>query len=73
MTELGPRDGFEGLLIVQLLITYDRAMECFKVAENKGSFADIDFSHQDQGIKLMLLYNQQLEALDRHRERGREG
>jgi hypothetical protein len=72
MTELNPRNGLEGMLISQMLVTYDRAMYCFRMADNNKSCAEMYFSLQNQGVKLMRLYTQQLEALDKHRRKGNQ-
>jgi citrate lyase synthetase len=72
MTELNPRDGHEGMLISQMLVTYDRAMYCFRMADDNKSCAEMYFSLQNQGVKLMRLYTQQLEALDKHRRKGNQ-
>ena len=72
MTELNPRDGYEGMLISQMLVTYDRAMNCFRMADNNKSCVEMYFSLQNQGIKLMRLYAQQIECLDKHRNKGKQ-
>jgi len=72
MIELRPRDGYEGFLISQMILVFDRAMDCFRMADNNISFAEMYFSLQNQGIKLMRLYAQQLEALDKHRNKGKQ-
>ena len=72
MTELNPWDGYEGMLISQMLVSYDRAMHCFRMADNNKSSAEMYFSLQNQGVKLMRLYTQQLEALDKHRRKGNQ-
>lgn len=71
MTELHPLDGFEGMLISQMLVTYEKAMDSFRKAEN-NKVAEIYFGLQDRGMKLMRLFNQQLEALDKHRRKGNQ-
>ena len=72
MAELNPRDGYEGMLVSQMLTTFDRAMYCFRMADNNKSFAEMYFRLQNQGIKLMRLYAQQLESLDKHRNKGKQ-
>jgi len=72
MTELNPRDGFEGMLISQILVTYDRAMYCFRMADKNKSCVERYISRRCQCIKLMRLYAQQLEALDKHRNKGKQ-
>lgn len=72
MTELKPRDGFEGLLISQMINIYKSAMRCFEIANLNQQHADYYFKLQNQAIKLMRLYSQQLETLDKHRNKGRQ-
>ena len=72
MNELNPHDGYEGMLISHMLVVYDRAMDCFRMAENKKSYSGLYSRLQNQGIKLMRLYAQQLEALDKHRRKGNQ-
>jgi hypothetical protein len=72
MCELDPQDGHEGKLIGMMLVAYDRAMECFKRAEVNASNANVYLGLQNQGIKLMRIYAQLLEALDKHRNKGRQ-
>jgi len=72
MAELNPLDGFEGILISQLICTYKNAMDCFRIANSNKNIDDLFFKLQNQGIKLMRLYNQQLETLDKHRNKGRQ-
>jgi hypothetical protein len=72
MCELDPQDGLEGMLHGMLLVSYERAMECFRRANKNESNAKIYFGLQNQGIKLMRLYVQQLEALDKHRRKGNQ-
>ena len=70
--ELRPQDAYEGILVTQMLLVNDRAKDCFRMAERNKSFAAIYSDLQNQGIKLMRLFNQQLEALDRHRRKGNQ-
>jgi hypothetical protein len=72
MVGLKPMDGFEGLLISQMISTYKSAMESFGRANNNKNSVDVCSKLQNQGIKLMRLYNQQLETLDKHRNKGRQ-
>jgi hypothetical protein len=72
MAELNPQDGFEGMLITQMVVIYEEAMNCFRMTSRNKSFAEMYFNLQNQGIKLMRLYAQQLEALDKHRNKGKQ-
>ncbi len=73
LTELNPKDGFEGMLISQMVNVYEQAMESFRLANvNHPNSFDIYQQLQNQGIKLMRLYNQQLDTLDKHRNKGKQ-
>ena len=72
MAELNPLDGYEGMLVSQMLTTYDRAMYCFRMADINKISIEMFCCYQNQGIKLMRLYVQQLESLDKHRNKGKQ-
>ncbi len=72
MSELKPMDGFEGMLISQMVTVYDQAMDCFKYVNINKSNPEACQRLQNQAIKLMRLYNQQLETLDKHRRKGNQ-
>jgi len=72
MSELKPRDGFEGMLISQMILVYTQAMKALASARNNSGSLSISEQFQNQSIKLMRLYNQQLETLDKHRNKGRQ-
>ena len=69
---LSPKNGFEGMLISQMAIAHNQAMECFRLANQNKESASLFERLQNQGIKLMRLYNQQLETLDKHRNKGQQ-
>jgi len=72
MAELKPRNGFEGMLISQMICVYESAMACFEVANRNKQHPDIFIKRQNQGVKLMRLYSQLLETLDKHRNKGKQ-
>ena len=74
MEELRPQDGFEGMLISQMLTVYDKAMECFSLSTLESNKRSVDIRDLliKQGAKLMRLFNQQVETLDKHRNKGRQ-
>ena len=72
MSELAPIDGFEGVLISQMLTAYDQAMKCFRKADVNINSSKIYDRYMNHGVKLMRLYAQQLEALDKHRRKGKQ-
>lgn len=72
MAGLKPQDPFEGLLISQMVTTYEASMDCFRMAVSNKKFPEVFFKLQNQGVKLMRLYCQQLESLDKHRRKGKQ-
>jgi len=72
MAELAPQDGFEGILISQMITAYDQGMKCFSKADLNIESSKIYERFMNQGVKLMRLYNQQLETLDKHRRKGKQ-
>ncbi len=72
MNELNPLDGFEGLLISQMVTIYAQAMACFQRSALNTEYPEALIKYQNQGIKLMRVYNQQLETLDKHRRKGNQ-
>jgi hypothetical protein len=62
----------EGLLAAQMVGAHNAAMECLRRAMMEGQ----SFEGRDQSLKhgarLLAIYTKQLEALDRHRGKGRQ-
>jgi hypothetical protein len=74
MAELKPQDAFEGLLISQMLMVHKQALHnlCKSNLEGNRDRTDIQDSLTNRYVKLMRLYAQQLEALDKHRRGGQQ-
>ena len=72
MEELQPRDGFEGLLVSQMVLIHNQAIYCISMATLNRALQSNAERFQNQAIKLMRLYNQQLETLDKHRNKGQQ-
>jgi len=72
VAELNPKTAYEGLLISQMTIVHQKAMECFRWAEVNKNRTEIYERIQNQGIKLMKLFAQQLMTLDKHRLKGHQ-
>jgi len=72
MSEMQPQNPFEGLLISNMTIVWSQAMKLFKIANQNITSSFLFEKYQNQGIKLMRLYNQQLETLDKHRRKGNQ-
>ena len=74
MGELKPRDGFEGILITQMVLVHKQAMHQLSLVSMDGNRGrtDLQESLLNRYTKLMRLYNQQLEALDKHRRGGNQ-
>ncbi|MEX1313819.1 MAG: hypothetical protein AB1Z38_06570 [Desulfotignum sp.] len=74
MPELAPRDAFEGMLTNQMFLVFRQALHIFSLSNldgNRGR-SDIQDSLTNRYVKLMRLFNQQLEALDKHRRGGNQ-
>ena len=72
MAEFKPQDVFEGMLLSQMTVTYVQAMDCLSMAANNKKYPKFFERFQNQGIKLMRLYNYQLETLAKHRRKGNQ-
>jgi hypothetical protein len=74
MGELKPQDAFEGLLISQMLMVHKQAMHNLRKSnlDENMNRTDIQDSLTNRYVKLMRLYTQQLEALDKHRRGGQQ-
>jgi|GEM_PF-3973156 len=72
MAELHPRDGFEGMLISQMLQTHDLAMNQLGRLRCKASNSEMFSILLNQTAKLQRLFLEQVQALDRHRNRGQQ-
>ncbi len=72
LLELNPRDAFETQLVTQMITSWNNAMDCFVLARRNREYLDTYLKFQNQGSKLMRLYCQQLEALDKHRNKGKQ-
>ena len=74
MAELKPQDLFEGMLITQMTMVHKQALHNLSISNldsNRG-MTDIQDALINRYIKLMRLYTQQLEALDKHRRKGKQ-
>lgn len=69
---IAPQNEMEGMLAVQMVSTHNAAMECLRRAMIPGQ----TFEGRDQNLKhaakLMSIYVQQLEALDKRRGKGQQ-
>ncbi|MBW6506723.1 MAG: hypothetical protein K0B00_08250 [Rhodobacteraceae bacterium] len=69
---LKPADGLEGMLAVQMVGTHHAALECLRraaVPNQSFGVRDMSLKHAQ---KLMVLYAQQVAALDKHRGKGQQ-
>ena len=72
MEELAPRDGFERMLINQMMAVHHATMECFRRAMiSQQSFEGRD-SNLKHAQKLTAMYAVQLETLNKHRGKGQQ-
>ena len=70
--DLKPADGLEGMLAIQMVGTHHAALECLRraaVPDQTIVSRDMNLKH---ATKLMVLYNQQVAALDKHRGKGQQ-
>ena len=69
---LKPEDGAEGMLALQMVGTHDAALECLR----RAALAEQTFAGRDMALKhahkLMTLYQQQLNTLNKHRGKGQQ-
>lgn len=70
MAELNPGDGIEGILVSQMVSVHRMAMECVAQANDNIRHEGIRDVLVNRSIKLMRLFTQQVEALDKHRRGG---
>lgn len=70
--EFRPRDEVERMLVAQMLAVHEASMECFR----RAMMPDQTFEGRDMNLKhaakLSAIYTKQIEALDKHRGKGRQ-
>lgn len=66
--ELSPRNGVEAMLAIQMVATNDAAMECLKRAARARSHPETDDRDMRHALKLLSLYNRQVEVLAKVRQ-----
>ena len=67
---IGPQDGIEGLLAVQMTATHNAVLECLRRAMLDGEHPAVREQSLKHAAKLLDIYMRQVEALDRHRGKG---
>lgn len=72
IAELKPQTAYEGLIVSQMASVHQQALECFRWADANKDQSKIFERIQNQGIKLMKLFNQQIATLDKHRRGGNQ-
>ena len=70
--ELGPRDAIEGMLCSQMVSTYALAMECIARANLDGQTFEGRELNMRHAERLMRIYNQQVDTLNKHRGKGQQ-
>ena len=69
---IGPRDGLEGLLAVQMVAVHTLALECVSRAASREQ-TDLGVEvNINRATKLMRTFTNQTEALDRYRGKGEQ-
>jgi hypothetical protein len=71
LEEIGPRDPIEGMLAAQIVAAYDAAMMCLHLMAHEQRLGVRETS-LSQANKLMRSCAALVEALDRHRGKGRQ-
>lgn len=69
---IAPADGVEGMLATQMVATHEAAMECLRramIPDQLFEGRDVNLKHAE---KLLQIYARQMEALDKHRNRGQQ-
>ena len=67
-----PDNELEGTLAVQMIATHEAAMECLRRAMASGQTNEVENQNLKYAIKLLALFTQQLEALNRLRGKGQQ-
>ena len=68
---LGPTDGIEGMLGVQMVGTHNASVECLKRAMICGQSLEVRMVYLSQAERMMGMYMRHVDALSRHRGGGR--
>ena len=72
IVDLEPRDEAERMLVAQMIATHEAAMECFR----RAMLPDQPYQGRDMNLKnaakLTSLYARQVDALDKHRGKGKQ-
>lgn len=72
LLSLAPKDEIEGMLCTRLLVLHDQAMQYMaRAAAPEQTHAGIDLNI-NRATKLMRLYNETLDALNKHRRKGEQ-
>ena len=72
VSALEPRDAAEGMLISEMVGTHMLAMECLRRSNIEGQTfegRDVNLRHAE---RLMRIYTQQVDALNKHRGKGQQ-
>lgn len=69
---IAPKDGAEDMLATQMIGVHGAAMECMRLAAEKGQDRQVRNQSLAQAEKLIILYTKQMAALDKHRGKGQQ-
>ncbi len=72
MEEIGPRDGLEGMLATQMVAVHNLSLECVKRAGLPDQTVEGVSDNINRVTKLMRTFTAQMEALQRHRNGGKQ-
>jgi len=67
-----PKDVLEGMLVSQMVGTHNAAMQCLASAQVPNQSFEVREQMLKHAAKLMGIFTRQVEALDKHRNRGQQ-
>ena len=72
MLAYAPKDALEGMLVAQMIAAHNAAMECVRRAQLPNQTFEGSEQNMKHAAKLMGVFTRQVEALDKHRNRGQQ-
>lgn len=69
---IAPADGVEGMRAAQMVATHEAAMDCLRRAMHPEQAFEARNANLKHAAKLLRIYARQMEALDKHRNRGQQ-
>jgi len=69
---IGPKDGLEGILAIQLIAAHNAAMDCYEKAAFFEQYTEVRMANLRMATKLSENSTKLVEALNRHRGKGQQ-